>query len=146
MTPEQFHTLLVAASFLSLRFAKQYVNHDLPIDAFEYRVDLNQSCDYHATADEVLYPSDDGRTVQRVTEREVVALLCRDGKCPEWIDVSAEAVGPGVTVFRLLCCGRYTGDNSKMYYASRGLGPFGVKSPVLPPRFREGERFALKAV
>ena len=42
--------------------------------------------------------------------------------------------------------GRYTDDNSKMYYASRGLGPFGVKSPELPPRFREGERFALKAV
>lgn len=146
MTAEQFHTLLVAASFLSLRIAKKYVSHDLPIDAFEYRVELNQSYDGHATADEVRFPSDDRRTVEGLTEREVVALLCRDAKCPEWIDVSAEAVGKDVTVFRLLCCGRYTDDVSKMYYTRRGLGPFGVKSPVLPPQFREGERFPLKVV
>src|SRR4051794_35466442 len=101
MTSEQFHILLVAASFLSLRFAKEYVSHDLPLDAFEYRVDLNQSYDGHATADEGRVPSDDGRTLDGLTERDVVELLCRDGACPEWIDISAEAAGRGVTVFRL---------------------------------------------
>ena len=146
MTPAAFHTLLVAASFLSLRFARGYVNHNLPIDAFRYRVDLNQSREAHAAADELRFPSDDGRTVESLTEWEVVSLLCRDGTCPEWIDIFPEAVGQGVTVFRLWCCGRYTGDVSKMYYSRRGLGPFGVKSPVLPPGFRHGERFALKTV
>ena len=115
-------------------------------DAFQYSVDLNQSWDDNATADEVLFPSDDARTIEGLTEREVVALLCRDETCPEWIDLRVEVVGAGVTIFRLTCCGRYTADPGRMYYSSRGLGPFGVKSPVLPPRFREGERFSLKAV
>jgi len=75
-----------------------------------------------------------------------MALLCRDGRCPEWIDISVEAVGEGVTVFRLTCCGRYTADPGRMHYTRHGLGPFGVKSPVLPRGFREGERFSLKAV
>ena len=49
-------------------------------------------------------------------------------------------------MFRLTCCGRYTADPARMYYGSRGLNPFAIKSPVLPPEFRDGDRFALKAV
>ena len=146
MTPAQFHILLVAASFVSLRLAQRYVSHDLPIGGFRYGVSLNQSHDAAATQDERVFPSDEGRIVEGLTEQEVVALLCRNGTCPEWIDIYPEAVGPGVTLFRLLCCGRFTPDPAKMYYTSRGLGPFGIKSPVLPPKFREGDRFALKAV
>ena len=77
MTQADFHALLLAASFLSLRFARRFVSNELPVDAFEYRVLLNQSGDAHATADEVLYPSDDGRMIDRVTEQEVVTLLLR---------------------------------------------------------------------
>jgi hypothetical protein len=142
VSPADFHTLLIAASFLAMRFAKQYVTNNLPVDAFEYRVSLNQSHDGVAGPD---FPSDDARTVEGLTERQVVDLLCRDGACPEWIDVCVEATRPGVTVFRLVCCGRYTADRRKMYYNDRGLGPFGVKSPDLPPGFRDGQRFPLTA-
>ena len=94
----------------------------------------------HAAQDERRFPRDEARMVEGLTEPEVVALLCRDGTCPEWIDIHPEAVGPGVTVFRLLCCGRFTADSAKLYYTSRALGPFGIKSPALPHKFREGDR------
>ena len=64
---------------------------ELPI-VIRYHVLLNQSCDDHATSDDVLYPEDDGKEIDRISAETVVALLCRDGRCPEWIDVSVEAV------------------------------------------------------
>jgi hypothetical protein len=146
MTQAEFHAMLICASFLALRFGKGFVTQDLPVDLFRYQVWLNQSHDGNRMEDEVVYPADDGKVLEGFSEQEVVGLLYRDGRCPEWIDVQVEAVGAGVTVFRLDCCGRYTDDKRRMYYSKRGLGPFGVKSPDLPPGFKEGDRFALKVV
>src|SRR3954462_4330296 len=110
MNPAESHVLLVAAGLLALRRAKRYVSNDLPGDRFEYRASLNRSHDANAGAEVVRYAADDGRSVEGLTEQEAVALLYRDGRCPEWIDVSVEVASEGVTVFRLLCCGRYTDD------------------------------------
>ncbi|MCA9146947.1 MAG: hypothetical protein H6821_02915 [Planctomycetaceae bacterium] len=142
MTEADFHVLLIASSFLAVRFGQRYVSQTLPFD-FRYDVRLNQSCDDHATPDDVLYPDDNDRVVSCDSESDVVALLFRDGRCPQWIDISAARVGETFTEMRLLCCGRFTNDRDKLYYTRGGTGPFGIKSPVFPPDYKEGTKFLL---
>ena len=142
MTEAEFHELLLRASDEAIRFARRYVAQELPCTA-KYHVELNQSFDGHATSDEVLYPADDGKEVTLVSAETVLALLYRDGRCPEWIDVSVEAVGTGFTLLRLLCCGRFTSDLQKMYYNDRGFGAFGIKSPYLPKNYTDGSQFEI---
>ena len=119
MTESEFYTLLLTASYNAREFAERYVMQELPI-VLRFHVQLNQSYDGSATAEEVLYPEDDGKEVDRISAETVVALLCRDGRCPEWIDVSVEAVGSGFTLLSLFCCGRYTDNRKKMYYDDKG--------------------------
>lgn len=145
MNANEFRTLLVAASTLAIRFARTCVSDKLSFDC-RYHVLLNQSFDGHATDDVVLYPEDDGREFADQSEDQAIALLCRDRRCPEWIEVSVEASNPNYSLLQLLCCGRFTANRSSMYYESRGLGPFGIKSPKLPPDFTDGMRFRLPAV
>ena len=145
MSEADFRILLIAASFLAVRFGQEFVSQDLPFN-FRYSVHLNQSCDDHATPEHVLYPADDGKIVENIDENDVVMLLYRSGRCPEWIDVSAHRIGPSFTELQLLCCGRFTSNRDTMYYNDRGLGPFGLKSPVLPPDYVDGQRFELPTV
>ena len=141
MTEAEFRVLLIAASFITVRFGQNYVTQSLPFE-FQYHVNLNESFDTE-TDDDYLRPDDLGRTVDAASESDVVALLYRDGRCPDWIDVSVYRIGAGFTELRLICSGRFTNDRTKMCYHSRGLGPFGIKSPDLPPGFVEGSTFAI---
>jgi hypothetical protein len=145
MTKPDFRILLIACSTLAVRFAQSMVTQSLSYDC-RYHVLLNQSADHNATSGEVLYPSDDGKTFAQLKEEEVVELLCRENRCPEWIDISVEAVSDTFTLMRLYCCGRFTADLSKLYYANSGQGPFGVKSPNLPMGWTKGMQFTLKRV
>lgn len=140
MTESEFHELLLMASHHAVHFAERYVAQELP-GTFRYHVLLNQSFDAGATSEEILYPEDDGKDMVCESTETAVRLLYRDGRCPEWIDVSVEAIGKGFTLLSMLCCGRFTNDPKKMYYSEAGLGPFGIKSPRLPPDHVEGLRF-----
>ena len=142
MTEADFHVLVVAASFMAVRFGQRYVKQNLPFE-FRYDVHLNQSCDDRATADDVLYPDDAGRVVFCDCESDVVALLYREGRCPQWIDISVCRVGESFTELQLLCCGRFTNDSDKLYYKHCGTGPFGIKSPTLPLGYEQGTTFCL---
>ena len=142
MTEADFRVLLIASSFMAVRFRQRYVTQTLPFD-FRYNVHLNQSCDDHATPDDVLFPDDNDRVVYCDSESDVVTLLSRDGRCPQWIDISASRIGDTFTEMRLICCGRFTNDRDKLYYTDGGTGPFGLKSPVLPPDYEEGTTFSL---
>jgi hypothetical protein len=44
----------------------------------------------------------------------------------------------GHTCMRLICCGRFTGLEERLYYRG-GLPPFGIKSPTLPPHWQSVE-------
>lgn len=94
----------------------------------------------------MLYPEDDERVVVLETGRDVVSLLYRDGRCPQWIDISAVRVGDAFTELQLLCCGRFTNDGNKMYDTRRGTGPFGIKSPVFPFGYEEDSKFSLPQI
>jgi hypothetical protein len=144
MRPNDFRTLLIAASFEATRFAQRFVFDVLPF-TFRYVAYLNESCDSSAGPEFVLYAQDDGKVVTLDSEVAVIDLLLRDGRCPQWIDVAVIAVAPHFTLLRLRCCGRFTDDRSKLYYDERGFGPFGIKSPDFPPNWKEGSRFKLKS-
>ena len=145
MTRSEFMSLLAKATTASVDFARRYVENDLP-EAVRFHVLLNQSYDGNATADERVYPEDDGREYSCLSAHEVGNALLRDGRCPEWIDISVEAQSATDTRVCLLCCGRFTDDQHRMYYTDRGMGPFGIKSPALPFGYKEGTRFRVPMV
>jgi hypothetical protein len=145
MTRDVFIEFLSKASMSSLAFARRYVENDLP-DTLRYHVVLNQSYDGKAETAERVYPEDDGREYASLAAAAVADVLLRDGRCPEWIDVAVEAQADDHTRMRLLCCGRYTEDDSRMYYTRQGTGPFGIKSPNLPPGYQEGTKFSVPKV
>jgi hypothetical protein len=131
MTRSEFLCLLTKATAASVDFARRFVENELP-ESVRFHVLLNQE--------------DDGREFSFLSSETVADVLVRDGRCPEWIDVAVEAQGDHQTLVRLLCCGRFTGDESRMYYARQGTGPFGIKSPNLPIDYVEGMRFRLPKV
>ncbi|MCA9150959.1 MAG: hypothetical protein KDA92_16720, partial [Planctomycetales bacterium] len=121
MTEADFHVLLIASSLMAVRFGQRYVTQTLVFD-FRYDVRQNHSCDDHAAPDDLVYPDDDGRVVYCTSESDVVSLLLRNGRCPQWIDISVARIGDSFTELELLCCGRFTNDRDKMYHSDGGTG------------------------
>ncbi|MEN9576580.1 MAG: hypothetical protein RL514_4435 [Verrucomicrobiota bacterium] len=147
MNKEEFAELLRRVSAKNREFASTLVHNSLP-ESSRYFVHLNQSFDDNPlTADERVFPGDSAKFGERVgplIAASVVDLLWRDGLLPEWVDISPIRADTEHTYFQLLCCGRFTADDSRFYYVSRGQGPFGVKSPWLPPNWsKEQGRFDL---
>lgn len=147
MTKEKFGLTLLAASAASRRLATQFVVNDLP-EACRYLVFLNQSYDGNPLEPgETVYPADlpqVGNLDAPLSVAEVVELLWRNGVIPEWIDISPARVRGSITVFSLICCGRFTSNEKLLYYPGSEFSPFGIKSPPLLPQWTEGnERFDL---
>jgi hypothetical protein len=145
MTNNEFSALLKKSSDLAFEFAKEFVTDELPPN-YKYSVALNYSTEKRYLMEYDLYPGDDGRVVNGISGKAVSKLLCRRGKVPVWIDISVAHVYKEYTVFSLLCAGRYSNDEEAFYYTSGGTGPFGIKSPVHPPDYVEGQKFKLKPV
>jgi hypothetical protein len=142
MTQQEFSQLLNDASQHTLTFARRYVETNLS-GSFRYHVLLNQSFDGNASETVRVFSEDDGREYSSLSADEVVKVLLRESRCPEWIDIAVEAASDSFTLMRLLCCGRFTDDPKRFYYTSGGTGPFGIKSPNLPIDYREGVRFPI---
>lgn len=144
MSKDFFLKLLRHSTSAANDFAKKYVLDELP-ERYKYYVILNASFDHLCPGQFDTYPDDNGKIVDFVDEDEVIALLCRNGKVPVWIDISVESVYESQTIFKLLCAGRYSDNENEFYYEKRGTGPFGIKSPNLPIDYVEGRKFKLKA-
>jgi hypothetical protein len=138
MERDRFVDHLRKAVERAVDFASEHVQQSLP-DGVAYRVYPNQSYDGHPrVSDEVVFPEDSLSGLEDYHgvwgEERVVAFLWREGKIPEWIDVSVEAIDRTRTLVALRCCGRFTADDRLYYYNRFGeLPPFGIKSPTLPP-------------
>lgn len=143
MTNTKFLELLIKSSNLSYDFAKRYIIDELKPN-YKYSVFLNISVDDPSLKQFDIYPIDNDKKIEYISDKEVVKLLCRNEKVPVWIDISVESIYRDQTIFRLLCAGRYSEDENEFYYNKRGTGPFGIKSPTLPPNYIEGEKFKLK--
>ena len=138
-----FAARLIGSAQRARDFARDLVVEVLP-DAVAFRVLFNQSNDdvVPLRASEVVYPHDSGRVLPDCAAQTVVDELWRDGRVPEWIDLSVVDVGQGSTVVEVLCCGRFTDDEALLYHKVEGAAPFHVTSPALPPG-HDGSRFSL---
>ncbi len=143
MTKDEFLKLLRKSSKSSYDFAKRDVTNELPTN-FKYSANLNVSCDDPNLSQFDLYPQDDNKKFKLIDENKVVELLCRKNKVPVWIDISVESVHKNKTIFSLDCAGRYSDEEKEFYYNKQGTGPFGIKSPLLPIGYVEGQKFKLK--
>src|SRR6266545_31226 len=93
-------------------------------EAMRFRVLLNQSNDdiVPLRLGEVVFPQDSGRirALHACDARTVVDELWRDGRVPEWVDLSVVDVRRKSTAVEMLCCGRFTDDESLLYHHAVG--------------------------
>jgi hypothetical protein len=124
-------------------FARGFVVEVLP-EAVRFRVLFNQSNDdiEPLRAGEIVFPQDSGRTLSACTAENAVDQLWRNGRIPEWIDLSVVDVKRASTVVEALCCGRFTDDEALLYHRAEGAPPFHVTSPALLPGY-DGSPFSL---
>jgi hypothetical protein len=142
-----FALRLHEAAAAARKFALSHVEEKLP-EPLRFRVRLNCSYDGNPLrSDETLYPEDSSpertRRFIRCTEDEAVTLLWRDGKIPEWIDISVVNEIDSTTILELRCCGRFTSDEKLLYHAWQGRPPFHVVGPTLPPKHTQGQSFSI---
>ena len=137
-----FLTWLELAAFKAVQFGQFYVRQKLVYD-FRFELHLNMASDDLAGGDFHLYPDDDGRIVNCSTFQDAAAELVRKSRIPVWVDICASGFSRDYTLLKLICAGRFTDDINKLYYFERGTGCFGVKSPVLPPGYKDGTKFKL---
>jgi hypothetical protein len=143
MTKEEFYVLINGASFLSYKFAMKFLKETL-VPEFRYDVFLNVSNDDPTMTKFDVYPDDYGKSELGLTAEEVGNLLFRDNKVPVWIDILVHKADKKTTTFKLSCSGRFSSDPNEFYYNETGTGPFGIKSPLFPIGYKEGEKFRLK--
>jgi hypothetical protein len=147
MTRDRFRDLFIEATERVMKFTRTYVIQEVP-ETPRYRVCCNQSYDIaHDGTSLTAFPQDSlpGKQFHGpMTGVAAIDFLWRDGRVPQWIDVSVVAVEGDITFIELLCCGRYVAEEERMYY-SPAMGPFGLKSPVLPPNWdnKKPEKFDL---
>ena len=142
MDHAQFRVMLLGASYQALRFGSSFVTQRLTWQ-FKYYVQLNQSNEFPPQDGFTRYPEDEGKSLMIESDVEVANLLHRDGEVPVWINIAVLKSAPDFTLLGLECAGRYTDEWDRFYYKQTGFGPFGVKSPVLPAGWKEGDRFVL---
>ena len=143
MTENEFLNLLRVSTRSCSEFAKNYITNKLPED-FKYSVVLNVSNDDPALTQFDIYPEDSGKKAELIDEKEVIKLLYRNGKIPVWIDISVECVHQNKTIIHLLCAGRYSDKSEDYYYNHHDtVSVFGIKGPVFPTGYVEGEKFRL---
>ncbi|MES9536577.1 hypothetical protein [Actinomadura sp. NPDC000600] len=146
MNREVFAARFAASTRAAWEVAQSLVSEDLP-EPLVFRVRLNQSYDGHPPqSGELRFPEDSARNraveLSRCDAETVVAELWRDGHVPEWVNVAAVSETGTATVVEVVCCGRFTSDDSRLYHSEEGTPPFHVLSPVLPPR-HDGTPFSI---
>lgn len=142
-----FALRLHEAAAAAREFAQAFLDEKLP-DAMRFRVRLNCSYDGNPLrSDETLYPEDSSleraKGLLSCREEEVVDVLWREDKIPEWIDISVVNEVDRTTILELKCCGRFTSDERLLYHAWQGRPPFQAVGPTLPPKYQKGQKFSI---
>jgi hypothetical protein len=141
-----FAARFIASAEATWSFARDVVAEELPA-ALLFRVRLNQSFDgYPPEPGEVRFPQDSVRhraaALSKCDARTVVAELWRAGRVPEWINLSVIGETGTATVIEVVCCGRFTDDETRLYHVGEGAPPFHVLGPALPPQ-HDGTPFSI---
>lgn len=142
MDKPRFAQHLDGAAKQSIDFARRWVKNNLDGEV-NYLVVPNQSFDEELKEGELIFPSDslpEGARHGPWSAEQVVEYLWRDGRVPEWIDISVVGVSETAGVLMMLrCCGRFTDHGDLLYYRDSQHPPFGIKSPNLPPEWKDGD-------
>ena len=142
MEKADFHKRLNEATEHAFSFAREMVSNHLPLP-IHYIVRLNRSYDGNPLKPgEYVYPDDlalHGPCISPLTSDQVVDLLWREGRIPEWIDIAVVRTDASHTYMELSCCGRFTDVEELLYYSRGKICPFGCKSPPLPPDWKTGD-------
>ncbi|GAA1783801.1 hypothetical protein [Actinomadura chokoriensis] len=146
MNREVFAARFSASVRAARQFAQSLVSEELP-EPLVFRVRLNQSYDGHTPQPgELRFPKDSVHrravALSRCDTETAVAELWRDGHVPEWVNVAAVSETGTATVVEVVCCGRFTNDDSRLYHSQEGAPPFHVLGPPLPPR-HDGTPFSI---
>ena len=143
MEKDTFTQNLIDATAVLLPFTREYLINSLPT-TWLYVVFPNQSYDGNSLeGDEQLYPGDSLPPEQYVGPFDTegaIKYLWRDGKIPEWVNLTVYSYDEKHTYVELLCCGRFTADQALLYHRSEGYPPFHVLGPPLPPDWESVEQ------
>jgi hypothetical protein len=147
MDRDTFTARFHRASAQARDFARGFVVEPLP-DALRFRVRLNSSYDGNPlVGDEVVYPEDGGferaLALHDVGADEVLAVLWRDGRVPEWVNLGVIGELGAATLIEVLACGRFSALKDHLYHEHEGYAPFHVVGPSLPVEYEEGDRFSI---
>lgn len=138
-----FQNRLTEASERAVSWARHHVINPLP-SSYLYLLFPNQSYDGNPPeADEEIFPEESlpfRKYLGPLNFEQVIDYLWRNGKVPEWIDVSVQACDSHYSYLQLLCCGRFTALDEKLYHRLEGRQPFHVVSPNLPPNWESVEK------
>ena len=96
-----------------------------------FLIEANASYDGNPLEDdEEVFPLDSEQGLIGPLDAEGAASwLWRDGKIPEWINVTAYDVVEERTHVRISCCGRFTAQDAHLYHRHEGYPPFHVLGP-----------------
>jgi hypothetical protein len=113
-----------------------------------FRIRLNSSCDSHFRFGvELIFPEDSSlaraEELAECDEEQAFDTLWRNGRVPEWIDVSVIGESGTTTMLQLVCCGRFAREHRLLYHEWEGIPPFHVLGPALPADYEEGRRFSI---
>jgi hypothetical protein len=147
MTPsmdrERFTKHLLEATEVVLPFSRTFLVDPLPDDC-RYLVSPNISYDGNPLeGDEEIFPQESlpgGKHLGPFNIDEVVDLLHRNEKVPEWINVTVHSYDSTFTYLQLLCCGRFTAQDEYLYHKPEGFPPFHGLGPNLPPDWESVEK------
>ncbi|MFT6922201.1 MAG: hypothetical protein ACJA1C_001203 [Crocinitomicaceae bacterium] len=142
MSEEEFIKVFRKCVDAAVHFSTDFISNKLP-EKLKFTIHFNQSHDSDEGFDYVRYDEDENLVLDLLTEEETIKKIYRNGKNPVWIDIHVHKEHANCTEIKLLCAGRYTNELERMYYNKRTQGPFGIKSPVLPKGYKEGDKFLL---
>jgi hypothetical protein len=143
MDKETFRQNLEKATSFVLPFTRGMLTNSLPLD-YLYLLFPNQSYDKNPLViDEEVYPQEslpDRRHLSPMEADGVVHYLWRDGKVPEWINISVHSYDENYTYLEMICCGRFSASDELLYHKQEGYPPFHVLSPSIPPGWESVEK------
>lgn len=139
MDQDQFAQRLRLATERTLEFSRTFVWNVLP-EQCHYVVVLGETgFQFRLRDGETVYPEDvqwEAEKVGPLDVAQVVAVLWREGKVPEWIDMAVREADEVATYVELLCCARFTDQERLLYDWSSAITPFQFRGPALPPSWQ----------
>lgn len=147
MTKEEFKDNFLKALDGLIPFTQEFVINDLPSEV-KFIIKPNSSYDGNPLVDdEEIFPNDNVNIDSQMSPCDfdnAIDYLWRNGKVPEWINVSVYRCDTNYTYVKLESCGRYSGNINNLYHVQEGRPPFHALSPSIPLNYFDQETEDLK--